>query len=278
MLRSMNDLKDYTIQAIDGNIGHVKDFYFDDKTWVVRYLIVDTGNWLSSRKVLISPIAIGKPNWRQRELPVSSTKEQVKNSPDIDTAKPVSRQHEMQYIEYYNYPSYWGNVGLWSEEPFPNPMTTVAGDPLITPAILENANDQNDTGTAKLVECSQDDPHLRSCIVVTGYDIEATDGIIGHVCGFLVDEDTWAIRYLVVQTGNWWLGHRVLIAPSWITGVRWFDGKVSVNLARLTVKDAPEYDPTVKLNREKEIAIHRHYSHAGYWENQAEREEVLSPD
>jgi hypothetical protein len=278
MLRSMNDLKDYTIQAVDGNIGHVKDFYFDDKTWVVRYLIVDTGNWLSSRKVLISPIAIGKPNWRQRELPVSISKEKVKNSPDIDTAKPVSRQHEIQYIEYYNYPTYWGDVGLWGEEPSPNLMTTAAGDPLITPEILESSIGQDDLGSEKIIKYSQDDPHLRSCLAVTGYDIEATDGIIGHVSGFLVDEENWAIRYLVVQTGNWWLGHRVLVAPQWITGVRWLDGKVSVKLARHTVKDAPEYDPTVKLDREKEIAIHRHYSHAGYWENQAEREEVLSPD
>src|SRR5664279_5288392 len=107
MLRSMNDLEDYAIRATDGTIGHVKDFYFDDAAWVIRYLVVDTGGWLSSRKVLISPIAIGRPNWTERVLPVSITKEQVKNSPDIDTQKPVSRQHEISYLGYYGYPYYW---------------------------------------------------------------------------------------------------------------------------------------------------------------------------
>jgi len=116
MLRSMDDLKDYTIHATDGNIGHVKDFYFDDETWAIRYLIVDTGSWLSNRKVLISPIAIRIPNWRDRVLPVSITKEQVRNSPDIDTDKPVSRQHEVEFQEHYNYPSYWGGAGLWGDE------------------------------------------------------------------------------------------------------------------------------------------------------------------
>ena len=91
MLRSMKDLENYAIRATDGNIGHVKDFYFDDEAWVVRYLVVETGTWLSSRKVLISPIAIGQLNWADKIPPVSITREQVKNSPDIDTDKSVSR-------------------------------------------------------------------------------------------------------------------------------------------------------------------------------------------
>jgi hypothetical protein len=119
MLRSMKDLENYAIRATDGIIGHVKDFYFDDGTWVVRYLVVETGSWLSSRKVLISPMAIGHPEWTGRVLPVSITKEQVKNSPDIDTDRPVSRQHERQYLEYYGYPFYWGGAGLWGAGVYP---------------------------------------------------------------------------------------------------------------------------------------------------------------
>ena len=105
----------------------MKDFYFDDLAWVVRYLVVETGSWLSSRKVLISPIAIGHPDWAERVLPVSITKEQVKNSPDIDTDKPVSRQHEMQYLGYYGYPSYWGGAGLWGSGAYPGAMLTGVG-------------------------------------------------------------------------------------------------------------------------------------------------------
>ena len=85
MLRTIKELHEYAIGAVDGVIGHVKDLYLDDKDWVVRYLVVDTGGWLSDKKVLISPMAIGKPNWAQEVLPVSITKEQVRNSPDVDT-------------------------------------------------------------------------------------------------------------------------------------------------------------------------------------------------
>src|SRR5680860_1407906 len=124
MLRSMNDLEDCVIRATDGIIGQVKDLYFDDKAWVIRYFVVDTGTWLSSRKVLISLIAIGHPDWTENEVPVSITKEQVKNSPAIDTDKPVSRQHEMTFLEYYGYPYYWGGVGLWGSEMYPGTLVT----------------------------------------------------------------------------------------------------------------------------------------------------------
>jgi hypothetical protein len=278
MLRSMNDLKDYTIHATDGNIGHVKDFYFDDKRWVIRYLIVDTGGWLSSRKVLISPIAIGMPNWRERMLPVSITKEQVKNSPDIDTAKPVSRQHEIEYLGYYNYPLYWGGMGLWGEEAYPNLMVAGAGGLATEPPIFQSPSGNIDDADAEVAEHQKEDPDLRSCVAVTGYGIKASDGEIGHVTGFLVDEETWAIRYMIVETGNWWLGHKILVAPQWIDAVSWVDAKVSLQLTRQAIKDAPAYDPSVALTREQESEIYRHYGHPGYWASQAEREEVPSPD
>jgi hypothetical protein len=278
MLRSMNDLKDYTIHATDGNIGHVKDFYFDDKRWVIRYLVVDTGSWLSSRKVLISPIAIGKPNWRERMLPVSITKEQVKNSPDIDTAKPVSRQHEIEYLGYYNYPLYWGGMGLWGEEAYPNLMITGAGGLVTEPPIFQTPSGNIDDADREVAEHQHEDPDLRSCVAVTGYGIKAIDGEIGHVSGFLVDEETWAIRYMIIEAGNWWLGHKILIAPQWVETVSWVDAKVSIQLTRQAIKEAPPYDPSVALTREQETDIYRHYGHPGYWASQAEREEVLSPD
>jgi hypothetical protein len=221
MLRSMNDLEGYAIQATDGTIGHVKDFYFDDAAWVVRYLIVETGSWLSSRKVLISPMSIGQPDWDARVLPVSITKEQVKNSPEIDTDKPVSRQHEMNYLSYYGYPYYWGGAGLWGGGAFPGMMRGIDYDDSTTeqPEALgqDNRSEIGETRPAAR------DPHLRSCKAVKNYHIEATDGDIGHVQGLLIDEETWAIRYVVVDTNNWWLGHQVLIAPQWIREVRWAD-------------------------------------------------------
>jgi hypothetical protein len=272
MLRSMNDLDDYTIRATDGDIGHVKDFYFDDKTWVVRYLVVDTGNWLSSRKVLISPIAVGHPNWSEKVLPVSITQEQVKNSPDIDTEKPVSRQHEIRYLGYYGYPFYWGGTGLWGEEAYPSMLMAGYGGFVATPQILPPEQVIADA-LAEAAQHQHDDPDLRSVKAVMSYHIEATDGDIGHVKGMLVDDETWAIRYLIVDTSNWWLGHKVLIAPQWIEEVRWPDTTVSVNLTRRAVQDAPPYDPAAQLDREQEMSIHEHYGLPGYWVDEAEHPE-----
>ena len=275
MLRSMNDLEDYAIRATDGTIGHVKDFYFDDAAWVIRYLVVDTGSWLSSRKVLISPIAIGQPDWSAMVLPVSITKEQVKNSPDIDTEKPVSRQHEMRYLGYYGYPYYWGGAGLWGGGLYPNMMAPAYGGFVATP---NSAQSQAETSIARAEAArhQNDNPNLRSCKAVMSYHIQATDGDIGHVDGLIFDEETWAIRYLIVNTSNWWMGHQVLIAPQWISSVTWHDATVSVNLTQQAVRDAPLYDPAAQLDRTLEVGLHKHYGRPGYWAAEEKREPALA--
>ena len=271
MLRNLTDLKGYAILATDGAIGHVTDFYFDDEAWVIRYLVVDTGTWLSSRKVLISPIAIGHPDWTEKVLPVAITKEQVKNSPEIDTHKPVSRQHEKRYLEYYGYPHYWWGTGLWGEGATMLTGLGCGG----TDAEDHKAKVEQGRPLAQPARRNDHDPHLRSCNEVMGYHIQATDGDIGHVQGLLVDEETWAIRYIVVDTSNWWLGHRVVIAPQWIRGVSWPNATVSVNLTRQAVKEAPPYDSEVQLNRNQETGIHEHYGRPGYWMTEV-REEITS--
>ncbi len=263
-LCSMRELEGYAIRATYGLIGHVKDLYFDDQAWVVRYLVVDTGGWLSSRKVLISPFAIGTPDRSGKVLPVAITKEQVRNSPDIDTDKPVSRQHEMQYLGYYGYPYYWGGAGLWGAGAYPGSILTGVGYGAVD-AEFRHAQAQDAQAQAEDEQRQDDDPHLRSCKALMRYHIEATDGGMGHLQDLLVDEETWAIRYLIVDTSNWWLGHQVLIAPQWIQEISWPDATVSVNLTQQAVKEAPKYDSTVPLNREHEMALHAHHGRAGYW-------------
>jgi uncharacterized protein YrrD len=275
MLRDMDDLEGYAIRATDGTIGHVKDFYFDDEAWVIRYLVVDTGSWLSSRKVLVSPIAIGQPDWTAKVLPVSITKEQVKNSPDIDTEKPVSRQHEMRYLGYYGYPYYWGGAGLWGGGVYPNMMVPAYGGFVATPPSAQSEAEKS-FARAEAARHQNDDPHLRDCKAVMRYHVQATDGDIGHVDGLIFDEETWAIRYVVVNTSNWWLGHQVLIAPQWISAISWHDATVSVNLTQQAVKDAPPYDPAVKLDRQQELEIHKHYGRRGYWAREATPEAAAS--
>jgi sporulation protein YlmC with PRC-barrel domain len=272
MLRSTKDLEGYAIEATDGMIGEVKDVYFDDEKWVVRYLIVETGSWLASRKVLISPIAIGKADWAARVLAVSITKDQVRNSPDIDTDKPVSRQHEMQYLNYYSYPYYWGGANFWGNSTYPGAMLTGVGyagsgaEFLVAQAARGRADAETE-GRQK------GDPHLRSGNAVMNYHIEATDGGMGKVKSLLIDEETWAVRYLVVDTSNWWLGQQVIIAPQWIQAIGWPDATIDVKVTRQAVKDAPRYDPSAPLSRDHEMSLHQHYGRAGYWADEVKLED-----
>jgi sporulation protein YlmC with PRC-barrel domain len=275
MLRHSKDLQDLTVVATDGAIGNVKDLFFDDEAWAIRYLVVDVGSWLFSRKVLISPIAAGKADWSAKALPVSLTREQVKNSPDIDTDMPVTRQHETDFLDYYSYPYYWGGVGLWG----------IGGRPsMLLPGYAGFGSDTAIRAEADAAQARADtrqrdnNPHLRSCNAVVGYYIEASDGEIGHVQGLLVDEESWAIRYLVVSTSNWWLGHDVLVAPQWIKHVSWAEQTVAIELTRDALKQAPSYDPTLPLAREMEIAVFQHHGRKGYWADEAPHPERGAPE
>jgi hypothetical protein len=270
MLRNMKDMEDYTIGATDGVIGRVKDFYFDDDAWVIRYLVVDAGE--GRRKVLISPISIGQPNWSEKILPVALTRTQVAHSPDIDidTDKPVSRQQEMGYLGYYGYGSYWGGGGLWGAGIYPD----------VLQAGLQNRGTRTDKSAghagAVVGQDQHDDPHLRSGNAIMRYYVHASDGDMGHVEGFLVDEKSWAIRYLIVNTSNWWLGHKVLIAPQWIDHVDWLESTVSVGLTREAIKRSPPYDAARPLDREQEVGIHTHYGRTGYWPREAKHAQAES--
>jgi uncharacterized protein YrrD len=247
MLCKLDDLHDFAIHASDGTIGHIKDFYFDDHTWVVRYFVVETGNWLSSRKVLISPMGTGRPDWKGKAIPASITMDQVRNSPDIDTDQPVSRQHEGEFLDYYVYPFYWAGPGLWGAGNYPTTQLMAMPEFVSTPAVILPVFDEVQPPADATLTGAQDtqhlDPNLRSAEIVEGYRIHATDGEIGHVQGLLFDDETWEIQHLIVNTSSWWLGHQVLIAPQSINGVNWFDGTVSISLTREQFKHAPHYDP-----------------------------------
>lgn len=234
MLRSMTDLNGYAIGASDGTIGHVRDCYFDDESWIVPYLVVDTGAWLTSRKVLIPPRSVGQLDWEQKLLPVSITREQVRNSPFIDAERPVSRQHERLLLAYYGYACYWSSAGMREPDAYSGPLAQGAH-----------------VGT-----------HLRSCRAVAGYRIMATDGEIGHMESLLIEEQSWTIGYMVVKTGPWRGGYQVLIAPRWIRDVSWPDSTVTVDLTRQTVREAPSYDPaTYPDRRATDIRRHRKPAH-----------------
>jgi hypothetical protein len=264
MLRNAKELHGFTIRATDGEIGTVDQFYFDDETWAIRYLTVDTGGWLGGRQVLISPISVlGVPDWQAKKLDVSLTKKQVENSPDINTHQPVSRQHEIEYFGYYGYPFYWGGSNLWGAAPHP------AGLAIPIPASTETMSDTIGKEPA--------DSHLRSSEEVTGYYIEALDGEIGRVDGFVIDDEAWAIRYLEVATRNWWPGKKVLVSPAWVERVSWADSKVYASLTREAIQDAPEYVESGMITREYENQLYAHYGQPPYWPHESELASVSRP-
>jgi sporulation protein YlmC with PRC-barrel domain len=253
MLHNISDLKGYSISATDGEIGQVEDFYFDDDKWVIRYLVIDTGKWLPGRKVLISPISLGAADESAHSIQVRLNKRQIENSPSIDVDKPVSRQYETSYYDYYGYPYYWGGPFLWGPVAFPGGMAAPPANDVAMEAHQRELDESHD-------------PHLHSAREVTGYYIEANDGDIGHVEDFIVDDQDWAIRYVLVDTKNWWPGKKVVVAPNWIERVSWSDSRVYVNESRDNIQHAPEYESNEALTRDYESRLHDHYHRAPYWD------------
>ena len=245
MLRRAKQLTDYKLGARDGEIGKVKEFYFDDQSWTVRYLIADTGGWLTGRQVLISPYALEPANERSEVIPVDLTKSQIEQSPSLAVDRPVSRQYESDYYSYYCWPGYWGGPYTWGLSAYPT---------------------RGRNGWSEASRRAEDeDPHLRSTMDVTGHDIQARDGEIGHVEDFVIDDETWAIRYLIVDTKNWWPGKKVLISTRWIERISWEESKVFINLTREAIRQGPEYTDETLITRDHETKLHRHYNREGYW-------------
>jgi hypothetical protein len=249
MLRNASVINGYTIVASDGRLGTVSDFLFDDASWLVRWLVVDTGNWLPGRKVLLPPSVLGHPDQMGHEFPVRLTMQQVKDSPDIDSDRPVSRQMETIIYDYYGWSPYWGTgfyMGGYGYMP---------GAMAMSPS-LESRRREEDIARAQQ---SDGDPHLRSIEAVTGYHIHASDGEIGHVEDFLMEDADWSIHYLVVDTKNWWPGKKVLISPRSAREIDWKDKLVNLNVDRQTVKDSPAYDASTMVDRAYEKHFHNYY-------------------
>lgn len=244
MRRSLKEISGYHLQAVDEDIGRCKDFLFDDRSWVLRYMVADTNAWLpGGRKVLISPISLGEPNWERRAFPVKLMRKDVEASPSLDEHKPVSREYEIEFFRYYGYGQYWSGGEPWGLYPNPSPLADVQSmDP--------------GAGKTDVIE-----GHLRSANEVAGYGIQARDGAIGHVEDFIVSDVDWTIVYLVIDTLNWLPGGRkVLIAPDWLSSVSWATNTVEINLSVQQIRESPEFDPDIFIDQEYENKLHRYYA------------------
>jgi len=250
MKRNAKKLLGFTIGASDGEIGKVKDFYFDDLSWTIRYLVVETGTWLAGRKVLISTQALHGANWENETFPVNLTQEQVKNSPDIDTTKPVSRRHELQLHQYYPWTGYWEG-GLWGGGLGTSGMMMHFTEPF-EEAIKKSS-------AAEAGEDAEYDPHLRSITNVTGYNIRNANDTIGEVNDFIVDDETWQISFIVADTGSWLPGKKVLLSPRWIQDMNWETEVVHVQHTAEQIKHSPAYEPDREIDAEYEKLLSSHY-------------------
>ena len=229
MLRSIKQLYGDKLGASDGEIGHVKDFYFDDQNWTVRYLVADTGLWLAGREVLISPHAFPE-GFRGKILRVNLTRKQIENSPSIESHKPVSRQYEEEYYRYYGWPYYWQGDELWGMSGFP--ILELPAKPL-----------PSEPASASGPQPERADAHLRSTQAVGGYHLQASDGTIGHVCDYMMDDQSWAIRQLVIKTGHRFSGKEVQIPTSQVDRISYEESTVFVNLTSQAVEQSPAHHP-----------------------------------
>lgn len=228
MLLDLKKISGHKLAASNGEIGHIRDFYFDDKSWAVRYLVVDAGSWLNDRQVLLTPHALGRFDQDEKTLPVNLTRKQIENSPPIDEHRPVSRQYEENYYRYYGWPTYWEGGGMWGMADYPAPMMS-------SPSELLRSWEYS----------AWDDIHLRSTKAVTGYEIQGTDGVLGTVTSYMIDDKTWAIRELVVDAGHWYSGKEVLILTSKVSSISYPESKVFVNLSKADIAATADHDVAI---------------------------------
>jgi uncharacterized protein YrrD len=246
MLRKFSDLIGYKIHATDDFIGKADDFIFDKRSWIIRYLVVDT-RVLFGKHVLLYTEAIDRPDWKHQEFLMNVTKEQVKNSPELDLQNPISPKDQRRLHTYYQWPGYM-------VPPFPVPA---AGFPLPV--------QQEPLSESEFPPQEEDNHHLHSLKTIKGYHLQTTDDELGHVDDFLIEDQQWVVRYLVIDTRNWLPGKHVLIAPEWTSYIAWEDHKVAVKFSKEAIKESPEYDPATAVTREYETLLYKFYGMPPYW-------------
>lgn len=237
MLLSLNSLVDYGIQTLDGPLGHARDYLFDDRSWHVRYVVVDTGRILPGRGVLLAPASFGQPDWESRKLPVNHTREEVKAAPSVASDRPVSQQEEEALHAYYQWAPYWA-----------------PGFPVAAPFIEPGAAETDNAGAA-----TREENHLRSFKEVRGYHLHARDGEIGHVEDFILDDETWDLRMTIVETRNWLPGKLVPLAMHSLTRIDWETRSAAADLTRDQIQNGPEFDPSAPVNKELETRLYDYY-------------------
>jgi hypothetical protein len=243
MKRSLKKLKKFSLEATDGEKGKVKNFLFDDDTWVIRYLEADLGNFFSEKRVLIPRQHLGKPLWDDKHFPVHLTVKEIENSPGLESDMPVSRQYETTLLAHYQVQPYWpeamaGYVGreslLGPDYPFKLPR--------------------------REGEIDEESTHLRSFSEVKGYYIKATDDLFGHIDDLIIDDADWQIVFAVIDTKNLTPWSKEVIVPiELLEEISFPDKEVRIHLPKEEIKNAPAYDPDREWTPDYEAEVYNFY-------------------
>ena len=230
MLHLAHKIRGTAVRSRDGEIGTLDDFLFEQSRWAVRYLVVTTGAWLGGRRVLLSPMAVEGP-WDRSGISLSVRRAQVQESPDLQPAS-LARDSESVLLQHYGQPFYWEGANIWGMFETPNALLGARREPLAR-------NGSNSGSGQALVE------RLRSTEEIKGFHIQASDGEIGHVDDLFIGEESWRIRYLLVDTSNWIGGKSVLVATEVVETIDREAGKLRVSDSREDIRNSPTYDSIV---------------------------------
>lgn len=250
MLRSIKELSDYPLRAQDGQIGIAKSCLFDDRHWRIRYVVADTGTWLSANQVLISPLHLNEPDTGTRDkcLPVSLSKEQIENSPPIKENAPVSRQYESEFARYYDHTLYWQDPHGWA--PLPSPTFATGSEDGKLTEVQKRRNERFE----KIEES-----HLRSSDEIIGYAVKTSDAEFGFIDDFIFETGNWMIRFFVISSRKWFPGKKFLIDIDWISEFDWRGQTAQIALTKAQLETAPEYDPKEPVNRDYLLDLYNFY-------------------
>lgn len=257
MLANTQELKGFEVVNEDEEVGKIEDYYFDKDYWVTRYIVVDTGNWLIERDVLISPESIENIDYGEGKIYLNISTDKIENSPPVLKDEPLLRTQEKDLADYFNWPYYWSAA----ETGKPGVSGLSPNNLIREITIQENMDQQNPNINKEEVEAG-----LRSINEMINYNIHAVDGEIGHIEKFILDDDNWLVRYLVVDKRDFLPGKKVVLAPEWITNIDWVREEVKYNLKKEEIKNAPEYDPEIPVSEVYEKKLYEHYDKEKYWE------------
>lgn len=259
MLRSIAELPGSTAVGSDGTMGKVVSVYFDDVSWAVRYLGVDSGSWLKTKIVLLSPRAI--KDLAAKSVYFDISRHKLDSCPDAATHLPVARQYEQALHDHFNWPYYWDYQTFRNAAPLAVSETGFGAQNRIE--AVEQMRQQQ-------IAQQGYDAHLREFDEVLHYTLSAQDGTIGHVDDFIVELPWWVIRHVVVKTKNFLPGASVLLDVRWVRQVVFEDKQLVVDVKREAVRHAPRFNPAEPVNRHYEARLYDYYGRPGYWVSEAE--------